>query len=213
MASPLLEGQRRLVGAPQLAAFLTAAGRPAEVLETRPPDLGLRDAHVLRVSGSPIDRISLRLQGVVGPRQLLGAPSFIASVGPVPLASRGVLPVQAHLLLEGAPDPGRARLVWETEGFFRKTRTGVSWRGGPLAERLAAAPGLCKALMAELGPHDGVEITAEPGRVRVVLKRSVTVEVGIFIDGLGRRHDSPWTPALLTAMETVAAHARGWVGG
>ena len=87
-----------MLGAYELAGFLSVVGRPARVLDTRPVDLGMRDAHVIRVSGSPIDRISLRMQGVVGPRQLLGAGSFMASVGPVPLASRGVLPVQATLV-------------------------------------------------------------------------------------------------------------------
>lgn len=130
MSGLLTDGQRRMLGAPDLAAFLTAQGRPARVLDDRPSDLGFRDAHVLRVSGSPIDRISLRLEGVVGPRQLLGGGSFLAMVGPVPLASRGGLPVQARLLLDGAPDPGPARLVWQTEGLLRKTRIGASWRGG-----------------------------------------------------------------------------------
>lgn len=201
-----------MVGAQELADFLSLVGRPARVLDRRPSDLGLRDPHVLRVSGSPIDRISLRMQGVVGPRQMLGAGSFLAIVGPVPLASRGVLPVQAHLLLDGAADPGPAELRWQTTGFFRKERVGVAWRGGPLADDLMAAPGLAESLLAELGPHDGIRVKAERDRVRIVLRRSVTVEVGVFIDGLGRRHATPWSPALLDALETIAAHARGWVG-
>jgi hypothetical protein len=213
LADPLTEGTRRMLGAYELAGFLSVVGRPARVLDTRPVDLGMRDAHVIRVSGSPIDRISLRMQGVVGPRQLLGAGSFMASVGPVPLASRGVLPVQAHLLLDGADDPGPAELRWQTTGFLRKERVGISWRGGPLADALEQAPGLSDRLLSELGLHDGISVMAERARVRVVLRRSVTVEFGIFIDGLGRRHATPWSPALLDALETIAAHARGWVRG
>jgi hypothetical protein len=191
----LTEGQAKLLDLPGLATFLTETGRPARLLTEPPPDLDRLDAYVLSLSGSPIDRISLRMRGVVGPGRNLRRGAGFLTVGMVPLASRAVLPVQTHLILDTSHDPGPAVLAWASSGFFKRERTGLAWSGGPLAAALQADEVLTALLI-----------------IRVVLRRDVVVEFGVMIPGLGRAHRAAWTPGLLELLERVAAHARGWLG-
>lgn len=182
------------------------------MLTERPPDLDRTENFVISVAGSPIDRISMRMRGVVGPGRNLRARTGFVAVGIMPLAGRAVLPLETHLILDTEHDPGAAELVWESTGFFRRERTGVSWTGGPLASAFGADDTLNRLAWEELTLDDELSVRPEAGRIRVVLRRDVVVEAGLLVPGLGRAHRVAWTPGMLELLERISAIARGWMG-
>jgi hypothetical protein len=203
-----------LLGTRQVCEAWRAIGREARVVDRSavpwlPQGFFASDRDLVEVDGSPVAVVSLRLHGVVGPRQLLTAGAYSLKIGGIPVARRDVLPVQLHFLVRRA-DAGSAaptHLVQVGRGWFSRQRTGLAW-DGPHAALLAGETGLLAALDPEIGPDDALTVKPEDGLVRIVLARRIVAHLGLAAGAdLARVDRPPLGPALLGAIERIAALA------
>jgi len=209
----------QLTGLDELSAFLSATGRGGRIADRAEfswLDQGpfAADRRLAVVESSPIDLVSVRIQGVVGPRQLLASGAFSLRVGGLPVAGNMVLPTQTHLLLRrpGVHSGLQASLVQQRQGFFSRTRVGLGWRGRDLAVALQADAELASALMQHLDVDDDLVVNPDPARqlVRIILKRSTQLRWGLFADPgkLGSFHRRDLAGDLFACLERIAEHVR-----
>jgi hypothetical protein len=177
-----------IVGLESFCRYLNATGRSARIVGSAnglPVGVFSRDKNIIALEGSEIDLVTLRMAGIIGPRQSLGARSFGVSIGVLPLAGNQLIPIQHHWIvrLSKPAYPWLAtKLVQRTQGFFKKRRVGLAWTGqlvGPLFE---AEPDIIHPLREHFQIHDTLEIVPEPDAqlVRIIHKHATSVSYNLF---------------------------------
>jgi len=168
--------------------------------------------NVLALEGSPIDLVVVRLQGHVGPRQILSARAFSVNVNGLPLIGRDVLPVQYHYVLRtrSAYPMLDTKLEQERRGVIDRKRVGLAWTGTFVGPKLAADRGLMDALSEHLGVEDGLVVRADPkrGLVRIIHSRLMTCDYGVAREKWLEVNRVFPAPALLDAFDRIALRLR-----
>jgi hypothetical protein len=204
---------RRFLGADELRHRLAESGRPATVVapEALPwlprPWFGDVISQVA-VEGAPYSVVCLMARGHVGLRQGF-ASGFTFGVGPVPLHSTTVMPLQYHFVVRGAGKAPKTKLRSEIRGVFRRERVRLRWEGSLLALQLMNDQAMMRKLE-QLSVDDGITLEVDPRHdlCRVVLQRYVTVKLSVFEQQLVRVHREAISNDLLDAIDTIATHAR-----
>jgi len=176
------------------------------------------DRQCIALDEAPFDLVWIRLGGAVGPRQNLKAGAFRMRVGPVPVMSNQVLPLQFHYCVWG--DPGetrhelRAKLRMRKKGFWNPEITDVRWTGGRLASLLDRDTELAETLRDELDADESLHVKPHPGSgsVRIVHGCTRTINYSLFSSDLLQFHQRLAPPELVEAIGTVAERVRSMTG-
>ena len=213
----------RFLGVDDFCTYLDGLGYPARrssqaERERLPARLFSPDAHCITVEGAGFDMVSVRMQGVVGPRQLLRARAFTLKVGSIPLVSRRLIPLRFHFVvfrdLPGDLVALEARLRIVRRGLWSSGIHRVRWTGGQLGARLDNDPRLAELLQGSMVADETLEVSADraAGCVRIVHGCTRQMDFSLFEREWLRFHQRLAPPELIAAVDRIARHARS-LGG
>lgn len=201
-----------VVGLDAFARYLGDTGRNARV--AKPEEVpwlesSFFDQHkqLVVLEKSPVQVISIRMQGAIGPRQNLINHSFSFKVGPIPIMSNRVWPLQYNYIVRGPERFALAsKLKQKTKGFFARERQGIYWSGGELASTLMRDEALMADLFQYLDVEDALEVIPETGKgyTRIVHKTTMSVRYNLLADEIVQLYRGKLPEPLLNAMETIA---------
>jgi len=169
-----------------------------------------RSSRCLTIEDSPVSLISIQMRGWTGPLQNLRAGAIDLRVGPLPVLTRHVLPMQFHYIVD-ADARGRggeieARLELVKHGWWKQTLHGIIWRGGALAKALNRDADVGRDLLASLQPDEALEIVADQTSacVRIVHKCTRVMESSVLATEMLEIEQMLAPPGLLRAIEGIA---------
>ncbi len=218
-----MKAMRDLLGVDEFSEYLASLGlqaRPATDEETAGLSRGGwgLDRVCIAVDDGPFDLVWVRLGGAVGPRQNLKAGAFSLRIGPVPVMSNRVLPLQAHYLLWAAPGDAapdlRARLRMRTRGWWNPEVRDVRWTGGRLASLLDRDGELTALLRESIDAEESLRVVpdARTSSVRIVHGFTRTVNFSLLSQQLLDFHQRLAPPELIEAIGRIAEHVRELAG-
>jgi|GEM_PF-4877812 len=195
--------------------YLVSTGRRARVV---PSAEGLddgffsRDKNIIALDGSAIDLVTLRVQGMMGPRQLLSAGAFTFRLKGIPVFSRKLVPIQYHYIvrLPRVYPWLSTKLVQETRGVLGRERVSMAWSTPYLGARIERDAEIMRTLHEHITVDDGLEVRAEVDKsfVRIIHSRASVLETNLFELKILELHRQLAPPALLAAFEKIAMLVR-----
>ncbi len=203
-----------LVGTYALCDHLTAQGIRATVVEADADEriekgFFRRDLGYVKVEGRTFSMVAIRLGGTMSLHPSNW--SHRMSVGPVPLSTKDVHPVQYHFVV--AKDPSshpasfEAKLRLETRGFFDRTVDAVRWEGRRMAEVLNADRTLRGDLQGCIRPDEGLRLVADESAriVRIALKGKLVFGFNLLSENLVHLDRGLPNARMVDVIERIAA--------
>ena len=210
---------RDLLGGDEFCDYqvsLGLAARPADESEASPLGKGYwgLDSQCIAIDDGPFDLVWIRLGGAVGPRQNFKAGAFRLNIGPIPVLSNQVLPLQFHYVLWGDPGAARhdvkARLKMRKRGLWNPEIVDVRWTGGRLASLLDRDGDLTEDLLEAMAADESLLVRPHmrSGSVRIVHGCTRTVNFSLLSKEMLDFHQRLAPPELIGSIERIAGHVR-----
>lgn len=203
-----------LVGLYALCDHLVAQGIRARVLDDGDPERPEkrfleRDLGWVKVEERAVSLVAIRFGGTLGLHPSNWSTSF--ALGPVPLSSKKIHPVQYHFVVPkdptASPRAFEAKLRVETSGLLRREVTGVRWDGGRMAGVLAADKSLRRDLRDTIAPHEGVKVVPDERArfVRIVYRGRLVFGFNLLSDTIVHVDRGLPSARMVDAIERIAA--------